>query len=125
VTGAVGMYQALPRLSVSSTVCVMAGAVSMIRGSPCQWLSCYPCSGPACGADRRRRRLKLAGRDTSCSSVTRAVGVYQARPLSVVSVTIRRWPAAGPVGPIQVSREITYLGALIWGETSNGSYPSY
>jgi hypothetical protein len=69
--------------------------------------------------------LRLAGRDTSWSSVTRAVGVCQAQPLSVVGVTVLLCPPAGSVGPIRVSREITYLSALLWEGTSNGLYPNY
>ncbi len=57
--------------------------------------------------------------------MTRAVGMYQARPLSVVDVTARRWRPAGSVGPIRVSREFNYLGALLRGGSSNGLYPNY
>jgi hypothetical protein len=46
--------------------------------------------GPHVARVGRRCRLRLAGRDTSWSNVTRAVGMYQARPLSVVDVTDRR-----------------------------------
>jgi hypothetical protein len=74
-----------------------------------------PAPGPHVARVGRRCRLRLAGRDTSWSNVTRAVGVYQARPLSVVDVTARRWRPAGSVGPIRVSREFTYLGALLRG----------
>ena len=56
---------------------------------------------------------RLAGRDTSWGIVTRAVGMYQERPLSVLDVTASRWRPAGSVCPIRVSREITCLGALL------------
>ncbi len=46
--------------------------------------------------------------------MTWAVGMYQARPLSVVGVTARLWRPGESVDPIRVSREITFLGALLW-----------
>ena len=52
MTGAVGMYQALPRLSVSSTVCVVTGAVGMYQALPLSVSFWLQCSGPACGAGR-------------------------------------------------------------------------
>ncbi len=47
--------------------------------------------------------------------LTGAVGMYQARPLSVVDVTARRWRPAGSVSPIRVSHEFTCLGAILRG----------
>ncbi len=85
-----------------------------------------PAPGPHVARVGRRCRLRLAGRDTSWShlNVTQAVGVYQARPLSVVDVTARQWRPAGSEGPIRVSRGFTYLGALFRG-SSNGLYLNY
>ncbi len=54
-----------------------------------------------------------AGRDTSWSNVTRAVGVYQARPLSVVSVTAQGGVRPGQWPGSESSHEITYLATLL------------
>ncbi len=86
MTGAVGMYQARPPVSVS-----------MAAHAP----------GP-----HVVRVVRRAGRDTSWGIVTRAVGMYQARPLSVSDASASRWRPAGSARPIRVSHEIACLGAL-------------